>query len=102
MKIIKKICLFIHNKYYRYLDYKALYYKQLFYSCENNFKIWGNCYIKNPTKIKIGNNVSLNDGCYLNGLGDIDIGNNVAVSAGAIIVSTGLDSDTLRYEKNTY
>lgn len=99
MKIIKKLFLFIHNKYYKYLNYKAFYYKQLFSSCGENFKLWGNCYIKNPNKISLGRNVSINDGCYLNGLGEIEIGNNVAISAGAIIVSTGLDPNTIAKEK---
>lgn len=97
--MIKRIFIYLHNKYYRYLDFKAFFYKKIFKSCGNNFKIWGNCSIKNPLNISIGDNVSLNDNCYLNGLGEIIIGNNVAISAGAIIVSTGLDSKTLKYEK---
>ncbi len=71
----------------------------LFQSCGKNFFIWGKCNIKNPHKIKIGNNVSLNDGCYLNGLGEIEIGNDVAISANSIIVSTSLDPNTLKYKK---
>jgi len=86
----------IHRLSYKLFNLKALYYSYLFKECGDNFKIWGNCHIKNPDKIKIGNNVSLNDGCYLNGLGEIEIGNNVAISANAIIVSTQLDPNTLR------
>lgn len=97
--MLKKIFNYYHNFQYRYLKYKAYYYKKIFFSCGSNFQLWGKCFIKNPNKIKIGNNVSINDGCYLNGLGEIEIGNNVAISAGVIIVSTGLDVNSLKYEK---
>lgn len=97
--MIKNILYLFHRIGYRLLDLKALYYSYLFKECGNRFKIWGSCNIKNPHKIKIGSNVSLNDGCYLNALGEIEIGNDVAISANAIIVSTALDPDTLKYKK---
>lgn len=97
--MIKKILFLFHRIGYKLLDLKTLYYSYLFEECGNRFKIWGNCNIKNPHKIKIGNNVSLNDGCYLNGLGGIEIGNDVAISANSIIVSTALDPNTLKYKK---
>lgn len=99
MKMIKKILFLFHRFGYKVLDLKAIYYSCLFKECGSKFKIWGNCCIKNPHKIKIGNNVSLNDGCYLNGLGEIEIGNDVAISANSIIVSTALDPNTLKYKK---
>jgi maltose O-acetyltransferase len=66
-----------------------------FKSKNGNVKFWGKCNIKNPQNIIIGADVSFNDGVYLNGLGGIEIGDNVALSAGCIIVSTGLDTNTL-------
>jgi maltose O-acetyltransferase len=97
--VIRKILFLLHRLSYKVLDIKALYYSYLFKRCGNNFKIWGNCNIKNPQNIKIGNNVSLNDGCYLNGLGEIEIGNDVAISANSIVVSTSLDPNTLKHKK---
>ena len=97
--MIKKIFILIHGLSYKILDLKAFYYKNIFKKCGMHFKIWGYCYIKNPDKIEIGHNVSLNDGCYLNGLGGIEIGNNVSISALAVIVSTELDTKTLKIKK---
>lgn len=98
-KIITKIFLKIHHIQYKILEIKAFFYSVIFKECGSHFKMWGNCYIKNPHKIKMGNNVSLNDGCYINALGEIEIGDNVAISASAIIVSTSLNPDTLKYTK---
>lgn len=89
----------VHNIHYRYLDIKSYYYRNILLSCGHNLKIWGSCYIKNPSKIKVGNNVSINDGCYINGLGGIEIGDNVSISACSIIVSTMLDADSLKNHK---
>lgn len=99
INILKKIFLVIHKSFYKMLDLKSFYYKFLLKKCGLNLKIYGNCYIKNPDKIIIGNNVSLNDGCYINGLGEIEIGNNVSISALSIIVSTGLNTKTLVLKK---
>jgi len=89
----------IHFLHYRYFDIKSFYYKKLLLSCGYSFKLWGNCYIKNPNKIIIGNNVSINDNCYLNGLGEIQIGNNVSLSANSMLISTGLNIDTFKIKK---
>lgn len=97
---LKKILLKIHNFQYFLLSIKSFYYKWLFSSCGHGLVFWGQCYIKNPQNIKIGNNVSINDGVYLNGLGGIQIGNNVSISAGSIIVSTTLDPDRLTLKKH--
>ncbi len=97
--IVKKIFLIIHILAYKIVRIKAFYYSKLFKRCGKNFYLWGNCYIKNPQKIEIGNNVSINDGAYLNGLGGIEIGNNVSISALAKIVSTSLDIKVFKIEK---
>lgn len=97
--MIKKLFLINHKLSYRLLSIKAFYYSKIFKKCGNEFKLWGNCNIKSPHNITIGNRVSINDGAYLNGLGCIDIGNNVSISALAIIVSTGLDINSFKREK---
>ncbi len=97
--MLKEIFLLIHHLSYRLLNIKAFYYTKIFKNCGKGFTLWGNCYIKNPHKIELGNNVSINDGAYLNGMGGIEIGNNVSISTLSIIVSTGLNSDMLNIKK---
>jgi len=97
--MLKKILLVIPIVHLKWLKIKAFYYSKIFLKCGDNFILWGDCYIKNPHKIKIGHNVSINDGAYLNGMGGIEIGNNVSISALAIIVSTGLDIDNFKIKK---
>lgn len=97
--MLEKIFKLMHRSYYKILDLRAWYISIILKECGNNFKLWGNCHIKNPNNIIVGNNVSLNDGCYLNGKGSIEIGNNVSISALAIIVSTGLDVENFKKEK---
>jgi maltose O-acetyltransferase len=84
---------------YKLYDLKGFFHKKQFNSCGDDVKFFGNIFIKNPNNILVGNHVSFNDGAYLNGLGGIEIGNNVAISALSIIVSTGLDPLTLKYNK---
>lgn len=93
--MIKKLFHRLHNIQYKLLALKSWYYKFLFDSCGSGFKLWGNCYIKNPQKIVLGKNVSINDGAYLNGLGGIVIGDNVSISAQSILVSTSLEPANL-------
>ena len=94
--MIKNTIRLVYSLFYKInfkvLKLKSCFYRSVFMSCGENFKIWGKCYIKNPQKICIGNNVSINDGAYLNGLGGIRIGNDVSISACSIIVSTLLDT----------
>lgn len=97
--MFKKFLWLIPIMHLKYLEVKAFYYSKIFLKCGNNFRLWGNCYIKNPHKIEVGHNVSVNDGAYLNGMGSIKIGNNVSISALAIIVSTGLDIDNFKIKQ---
>ena len=78
-------------------DVKSIFIKYQFKKFGKNTKFYGNCYVKYPNNISVGDNVSINDGVYLNGAGEIEIGDNVAISALAIIVSTGLDPNALKH-----
>lgn len=80
-------------------DFKGYLHTKQFKSCGDLVKFYGNCMIKNPVNIKVGTNVTFNDGVYLNGLGGIEIGNNVSISALSILVSTGLDPNSLKSTK---
>jgi maltose O-acetyltransferase len=92
LKIINKIR-------YMMFDFHGYFWKLQFETCGLGVKFWGLCNIKNPENIKVGNNVTFNDGAYLNGLGKISLGDNVSISAMSIIVSTGLDADSLPTSK---
>lgn len=89
----------LRNLQYKIYDLKGLFTKLQFKTYGINIKFFGNCNIKNPENISIGNNITFNDAAYLNGLGGIIIGNNVSISAHSIIVSTGLDPLTLKNNK---
>jgi maltose O-acetyltransferase len=91
-KIIRKIT-------YLIIDINGYFHKLQFKKVGRNVKFFGRCYIKNHENIEVGNNVTFNDGAYLNGLGDIKIGNNVSISALSIIVSTGLEPESLNDKK---
>ncbi len=97
--MLKIFLMAIHKSYYRWYNLYAWYVSKIIKSCGKDLKIWGNISIKNPNNLIFGNNVSLNDGIYINALAPIIIGNNVSISAGAIIVSTGLDTALLKREK---
>ena len=97
--LIKVVLMLFHRLGYKLLNLKAIYYSIIFKKCGSNFKLWGECYIKNPQYIEIGDKVSINDGAYLNGKGGIKIGNDVSISAGAIIVSTMLSPSSFLNEK---
>jgi maltose O-acetyltransferase len=70
---------------------KGFYISRLVSSCGSNFRIFGSFSLKNPHKLKLGDNVTINDGVYINAKGGIAIGDNVSISACSIIVSTELD-----------
>lgn len=96
IKIIFKI---INKLEYLLYDIRGYIKKIQFESYGKNVKFFGQCYMKNPHNIKIGSDVTFNDGAYLNALGGIEIGNNVSISALSIVVSTGLEPNTLSYSK---
>ena len=52
-----------------------------------NVTIWDNVQIDSPSKLIIGNNVSVNRGCILHAGGEIEIGNDVLIGPGVIIYS---------------
>ena len=89
----------INKLRYKMFDFYGYVWKIQFESCGLGVKFWGVCNIKNPGNITVGNNVTFNDGAYLNGLGKISLGDNVSISAMSIIVSTGLDTDSLAISK---
>lgn len=65
------------------------------YKKGRNVKIWDFVHIDKPSKLVIGNNVSINRGCILNAGGSIKIGNNVLIGPNVIIYS-----QNHRYKKN--
>ena len=52
-----------------------------------NVTIWDFVHIDSPSKLIIGNNVSVNRGCILHAGGEIDIGDDVLIAPGVIIYS---------------
>ena len=100
MTIFKKMFLKFHKLQYDFLKIKAYYYRLIFMSCGDGLVLWGSCNIKNPQNVCVGENVSINDGVYINGLGGIVLGNNVSISAGAMIISTTLDPNSLMKKKH--
>lgn len=52
-----------------------------------NVKIWDNVQIDSPSKLTLGNDVSINRGCILNAGGYINIGNDVLIGPNVIIYS---------------
>jgi len=52
-----------------------------------NVTIWDHVQIDSPSKLIIGNNVSVNRGCILHAGGEIEIGNDVLIGPGVIIYS---------------
>jgi maltose O-acetyltransferase len=92
MRYLAKIIYFLNMKYIDKI--KFFYYKNLFYNCGDNLRVYGHVNIKNPSNIILGNNCTLNDNIYLNGWSKITIGNNVSLSASSILVSTGLEIET--------
>lgn len=62
-------------------------------------KLWGHSIqingipkIGNIKRLRIGNHVSLNENCYLQCVGGIEIGDCVTISYGAILLTSGLDT----------
>lgn len=89
---MKNIYSSIKNYYHEYERKKYQFrISNSFYSCGENFNIFGKVDIINPGNIKIGNDCSLNHGAYINAFNKITIGDDVTISAGAKIISTGID-----------
>ena len=49
--------------------------------------IWSHTHIDSPSKLTLGNNVSINRGCVLHAGGEIEIGNDVLIGPGVTIYS---------------
>uniref|UniRef100_UPI00404AC516 acyltransferase n=1 Tax=Flavobacterium sp. TaxID=239 RepID=UPI00404AC516 len=52
-----------------------------------NVRIWDNVHIDSPSKLIIGNNVSINRGTIINAGGGISIGNDVLIGPNVVIYS---------------
>jgi maltose O-acetyltransferase len=52
-----------------------------------NVKIWDNVQIDSPSKLTLGNNVSINRGCILHAGGYLNIGNDVLIGPNVVIYS---------------
>lgn len=52
-----------------------------------NVRIWDNVHIDSPSKLMIGNNVSINRGTTINAGGEVSIGNDVLIGPNVIIYS---------------
>jgi maltose O-acetyltransferase len=87
-----KLLLFFHYLNKIFLKIENLYISNVIAKCGTNLKLYGRFYLKKPTKLYMGNNVTINDGVYINARGGITIGDDVSISANSSIVSTGLDS----------
>jgi len=57
------------------------------YKNGENVRVWDHIQIDSPSKLSIGDNVSLNRGCVLHAGGCIEIGNDVLIGPGVIIYS---------------
>ena len=57
------------------------------YAHGKNVTIWDHTHIDSPSKLKIGNNVSINRGCVLHAGGAIEIGNDVLIGPNVTIYS---------------
>lgn len=66
--------------------------KGKFARCGDNLLIYGTPKISFPSRIKLGNSVTLNDGCELNSTSSsIEIGSNCTISSGAKILAATYD-----------
>jgi acetyltransferase-like isoleucine patch superfamily enzyme len=66
-------------------------YRRLGMEIGRNVVIKSNVIIEYPTRITVGNRVSLQHGCYLSGYGGIRIGDDVSIAAGVTILSSTHD-----------
>lgn len=57
------------------------------YKQGKNVKIWDSVHIDSPSKVTLGDHVSINRGCVLNAGGNIYIGNDVLIGPNVIIYS---------------
>ena len=57
------------------------------YQNSDNVLIWDGVHIDSPSKLIIGNNVSINRGCVINAAGKITIASNVLIGPGVVIYS---------------
>ena len=57
------------------------------YKNESNVKVWNGVQIDSPSKLTIGENVSINRNCILHAGGSITIGNDVLIGPNVVIYS---------------
>ncbi|WP_037349211.1 acyltransferase [Sediminibacter sp. Hel_I_10] len=57
------------------------------YKCGQNVKVWDLVHIDSPSKLNIGNNVSINRGTIINAGGNVTLGNDVLIGPNVIIYS---------------
>lgn len=95
-----KIFIILHYIRKVILQIERYYVSKVIKSCGNNLKLYGTFYLKNPSKLELGDNVTINDGVYLNAKGGIVIGDNVSISANCSIVSTGLDTTKIPFNSS--
>jgi maltose O-acetyltransferase len=67
-------------------------------------KIWNNVHIDKPSKLEIGNNVSINHGRIINAGGGVKIGNDVLIGPNVIIYSQnhGFDNSNKSIREQGY
>lgn len=87
------------RKLFEYLNYykcrvRSFLYRPLF-KYSKGLMCWGTFELCNPSKLKVGENLTINYGVYINALGGIEIGNDVALSAGCKLISTGIDKSKI-------
>jgi maltose O-acetyltransferase len=52
-----------------------------------NFMLWDNVHVDSPSKLVVGENVSINRGCIINAGGNVFIGNDVMIGPNVVIYS---------------
>ena len=57
------------------------------YKNGSNVLIWDGIHIDSPSKLTLGNNISINRGCTINAAGNITILDNVLIGPGVVIYS---------------
>lgn len=82
----------------------ALRNKFMRYQHGKNVQVWEGVQIDKPSKLKIGDNVSINRGCVINAGGGISIGNNVLIGPNVMIYSQNhrIESKVLPFNQQGY
>ena len=100
MIYIMRFLYWFNMKYYSVI--LKFYYSHVVKKCGRNLKVYGKVNLKNPHNIVIGNDCSFNDCVYINAWKSIEIGHNVSLSAHCMIISTGLDAESLFNDKKLH